>query len=329
MDKKINTSTAPLFCSFDIYKAKEGLKESRREIRKQGHEGILHEMLTRDGISLGYYNIASSEEGQVVINNQKSFIQCSFTISGNKRYSVDGGKKQVASFAHHEYNYLFFNKQEIYLNWQPGERLETFELGLSPELFLNYLPATHPYYSAFEKSVSNDTATPMSKVNMPLTDSFSNILYAILRCPLDDRYKELFVKSKTLELLAFQLEQYDQITGASAMAEPPKGLKKADIEKMHHAHSIIMENLDSPCSLIDLAHQVGTNEAYLKKHFKEVYGNTVFGYLQQVKMDKAREMLADGKTVAEVAAYVGYKYPVHFARAFKKYFGYQPNKVKK
>ena len=67
MEKKINTSTAPLFCSFDIYKGKEGLKESRREIRKQGHEGVLHEMLTRDGISLGYYNITSSEEGQVVI----------------------------------------------------------------------------------------------------------------------------------------------------------------------------------------------------------------------------------------------------------------------
>jgi AraC-like DNA-binding protein len=30
-----------------------------------------------------------------------------------------------------------------------------------------------------------------------------------------------------------------------------------------------------------------------------------------------------------VAGYVGYKYPVHFARAFKKYFGYPPNKVKK
>jgi AraC-like DNA-binding protein len=329
MEKKNNTTAAPLFCSFDIYRGKEGFKESRRPIHRPGHEGILHEMLTQDGISLGYYNVESSEEGQVVINNQRSFIQCSFSISGNKQYSVDGGKKRVASFTNHEYNYLFFNEQEIYLNWQPGERLETFELGLSPELFLNYLPETHPYYSAYEKSVSNNTPTPMSKVNMPLTESFSNILYTMLRCPLEGRYKELFVKSKTLELLAFQLEQYEQITGMSTVAEQHKGLKKSDIEKMHHAHSIIMQNLDSPCSLIDLAHQVGTNEAYLKRHFKEVYGNTVFGYLQQVKMDKARELLADGKTVGEVASYVGYKYPVHFARAFKKHFGYPPNKVKK
>ena len=318
-----------MFCSFDIYKGQEGFTESKRNIQKEGHQGIVYEMLTQDGISLGYYNVTSQQKGQVVINNRKSFIQCSYTISGKKQYSINGGKKKLASFNDHEYNYLFFNEQEIYLDWEPEERLEIFELGISTELFLQYLPVTHPFYSAFEKSAGNNTASPMSKFNMPLTQSFSDILYQIIRCPLEGRYKELFIKSKTIELLAFQLEQYEHISGHSKNTEQGKGLKKADIDRMHHAHSIIMANLDSPCSLIDLAHQVGTNEAYLKKHFKEVFGNTVFGYLQNVKMGKAREMLADGKTVANVADYVGYKYPVHFARAFKKHFGYPPNKVKK
>jgi AraC-like DNA-binding protein len=325
----METLNPRMFCSFDIYKGQHGFTESKRKIQRDGHHGIIYEMLTQDGISLGYYNVTSQQKGQIVINNQRSFVQCSFTISGKKQYSVDGGKKKLASFTGHDYNYLFLNEQEIYLDWEPEERLEIFELGLSPELFLHYLPVTHPFYNAFEKSARNNTAFPMSKFNMPLTQSFSNILYQIIRCPLEGRYKELFVKSKTIELLAFQLEQYEHITGISKNAEQSKGLKKSDIDRMHHAHSIIMSNLESPCSLIDLAHMVGTNEAYLKKHFKEVFGNTVFGYLQNVKMGKAREMLADGKTVANVADYVGYKYPVHFARAFKKHFGYPPNKVKK
>ncbi len=78
-----------------------------------------------------------------------------------------------------------------------------------------------------------------------------------------------------------------------------------------------MENLDSPCSLIDLAHQVGTNEAYLKKHFKEVYGNTVFGFLQQVKMDIVQGITGRWKNGGRSGRLCCYKYPVHFARAFK------------
>src|SRR6186713_1928834 len=120
----------PMFCSFDIYKGQEGFTESKRNIQKEGHQGIVYEMLTQDGISLGYYNVTSQQKGQVVINNRKSFIQCSYTISGKKQYSINGGKKKLASFNDHEYNYLFFNEQEIYLDWEPEERLEIFELGL-------------------------------------------------------------------------------------------------------------------------------------------------------------------------------------------------------
>ncbi len=87
--------------------------------------------------------------------------------------------------------------------------------------------------------------------------------------------------------------------------------------------------MNNPCSLIDLAHQVGTNDAYLKKHFKEVFGTTVFGYLHDAKMREARKMLLEDKTVTEVAYHTGYRYVAHFTRAFKKYFGVTPNQVRK
>ncbi|BAV06508.1 AraC-type DNA-binding protein [Filimonas lacunae] len=317
-----------MYCLFNIDKGKNGFAESRRSIDKHGHQGTIHELVS-PGISLGYYNIQSVQAGQVIINNQKPFIQCSYTISGIKNYTINNGQ-QLAAFSGQDYNYLFLNNQEVTLNWQPNEKLEIYELGISPELFLQYLPEQHPFYNVFQESLQQNIATPMSRFNLPLSRNFCDILRQMTHCPLEGRYKELYVKSKTLELLAFQLEHYEQVTSGNQRASDHKNtLKKEDVERMHHAQHIVINNLDSPCSLIDLAHQVGTNEAYLKKHFKQVFGNTVFGYLQNVKMNKAKEMLTDGKTVAEVADYMGYKYSVHFTRAFKKYFGYPPKEDKR
>lgn len=317
-----------MYCAFDIDKGHTGFAEKRREVNKELHQGVVHELVS-PGISLGYYHIRSREQGQVVIQNQKPFIQCSYTLSGIKSYTVDGGKEQLASFAAQEYNYLFLNNQEVQLNWWPEEKLEIYELGLSPDLFLQYLPETHAFYGVVQKAIQQNAAVSMSHVNLPLSRNFCDILKQMLHCPLEGRYKELFVKSKTLELMAYQLEHYEQMAGSTTRSAAGKSkLKKEEVERMYQAQYIILNNLDSPCSLIDLAHQVGTNEAYLKRHFKEVFGNTVFGYLQNIKMNKAREMLADGSSVAEVAHYMGYKYSVHFTRAFKKFFGYPPKEDK-
>lgn len=312
-----------MFCSFDIYN--DTLTERQQQIDKEGSTGLSYELSSPDGIRLGYYKVTSLHPGNVTINNLHPFIQLSYTISGHKHYAIDQGRQVIATFNHHEYNYLFLNRQEIQLSWQAHEPLEIFELGISPEIFLQYLPTDHPLYAVFNNSLHKGDATALSPFNLPLSQTFSSMLYQILRCPLEGRYKRLYVKSKTIELLAFQLEQYEQLSGAA----PVTTLRKEDVKRMHQVRDIIMSNLDSPCSLIDLAHQVGTNETYLKKHFKMVFNNTIFGYLQNEKMALAKDELLQGRTVAQVADRAGYKHAAHFARAFKKHFGYPPTAVHK
>jgi AraC-like DNA-binding protein len=314
-----------MFCPFNIYNNSQGvLKESRREVSKNGHTGMVYELNSPDGISFGYYNVTSQYNGQVIIQNQHPFIQLSYTLRGRKSYAVDNGARELASFAEHEYNYLFLNKQDIHLNWEAGIPLEIFELGISPEMFLRYMPDDHPFYAVLKESIQNDIAIPMSEFNLPLSDTFTDMLYQILRCPLEGRYKRLYIKSKIIELLAYQLEQYEKLNSTAEKQE----MKQDDIDRMYRVRDIILANLDNPCLLIDLAHEVGTNETYLKRYFKQVFNNTVFGFLQTAKMDQAKELLMQGKPVALVADKVGYKHPAHFARAFKKHFGYPPNRIK-
>jgi len=63
--------------------------------------------------------------------------------------------------------------------------------------------------------------------------------------------------------------------------------------------------------------------------FKEVYGNTVYGFVMDTRLNHARRMLDVGeKSVNEVAFDIGYTNPSHFIAAFKKKFGTTPRKYK-
>ncbi|MDA9972091.1 helix-turn-helix transcriptional regulator, partial [Flavobacteriaceae bacterium] len=61
--------------------------------------------------------------------------------------------------------------------------------------------------------------------------------------------------------------------------------------------------------------------------FKQLYGETVYGYLLTHKMEEARRMLESGKfNVNEVGLKVGYSTSSHFIAAFKKKYNTTPKK---
>jgi AraC-like DNA-binding protein len=108
-----------------------------------------------------------------------------------------------------------------------------------------------------------------------------------------------------------------------------KNLKDEDKRKMAAARDFLIINWLNPLTLKDLSHEVGTNEYYLKKQFKMVFGTTVFGYLQAFKIEKAKEMLIQQDIkIAEIAQKLGYKHATHFTAAFKKQVGILPNQFR-
>ncbi|WP_185287953.1 AraC family transcriptional regulator [Chryseobacterium lactis] len=92
----------------------------------------------------------------------------------------------------------------------------------------------------------------------------------------------------------------------------------------------MVNNLNQNCSLIDLAHQVDTNEFTLKKGFKELFGTTVFNFWSDTKMEQAKKMLLEGDlNINEISELVGYKNPRHFSTAFKRKYHVIPSQLKK
>ncbi|COY90275.1 DNA-binding domain-containing protein%2C AraC-type [Mycobacterium tuberculosis] len=104
---------------------------------------------------------------------------------------------------------------------------------------------------------------------------------------------------------------------------------KNHYEKIQMAKKLIDEDLSQNHTITELAKAVGTNEQYLKKHFKQYYGKTIMSYITEMKMEHAKKLILMGKyRVSDVARMTGYKHSTHFTTAFKKYFGIIPNSLR-
>ncbi|MFE6076651.1 hypothetical protein ACFVQB_19470 [Paenibacillus sp. NPDC057886] len=57
----------------------------------------------------------------------------------------------------------------------------------------------------------------------------------------------------------------------------------------------MQKRMEPPPSLLELSRLVGISDSKLKSGFKELFGTTVFGYLKEKRLDKARELLEMSK----------------------------------
>ena len=83
--------------------------------------------------------------------------------------------------------------------------------------------------------------------------------------------------------------------------------------------------LGHPPTLPELANEIGLSLKKLKEGFKQIYGDSVFSFLFDYKMEMARKLLETGKyNVNEVGLKVGYSTASHFIAAFRKKYDTTP-----
>jgi AraC-like DNA-binding protein/PAS domain-containing protein len=103
-------------------------------------------------------------------------------------------------------------------------------------------------------------------------------------------------------------------------------LREEDISKIRAVRDYLLTHMDQPGSLKDLARNAGINDFKLKNGFKQLYGTTVFGFLYEERMQRAKNMLADmTMPIKEMSVAIGYKNLSNFTAAYKKRFGYPPS----
>jgi len=147
---------------------------------------------------------------------------------------------------------------------------------------------------------------------------------SIKDCCLDGAVRNLYLKSKALELVASLLGQLDMLGGARVLADT----SSARAEPFLRARDILAEDMENPPSLQELAVRVGMSETRLKRGFKGLFGLTPYGWLREQRLLEAQSLLLrPGASVSQVAYRVGYTNVSHFIAAFMRRFATRPGEL--
>ncbi|MFD5019444.1 response regulator [Paenibacillus sp. NPDC058367] len=93
---------------------------------------------------------------------------------------------------------------------------------------------------------------------------------------------------------------------------------------------ILQENVENKITLDRLAQEVNMNVNYLCRVFKQDTGRSIVQYMNELKINKAIELLKlPGTRIKEVASQVGIDDPFYFNRVFKKIVGLSPSDFRK
>jgi AraC-like DNA-binding protein/PAS domain-containing protein len=119
--------------------------------------------------------------------------------------------------------------------------------------------------------------------------------------------------------------------GKEAKAQPTVLLNSADRKTLNAIYSHILQNLGQPLPHLEqIAHTYGINEYKLKYGFKELYGTSVFRFLKQERLKKARLLIENTNTPINVIANIcGYQNKAHFSKEFRNFFDLTPRMVRK
>ncbi|HLI94360.1 MAG TPA: helix-turn-helix transcriptional regulator [Puia sp.] len=110
----------------------------------------------------------------------------------------------------------------------------------------------------------------------------------------------------------------------------PRAVKKTDLESMQHIERILSSRLEGFPSLESLAHEVFMSTSKLKNLFKQVYGHTLYDYYNKSRLQRARDLLANGQvSIKQAGSEIGFSNLSHFAKAFRKEFGILPRDLVK
>jgi AraC-like DNA-binding protein len=137
----------------------------------------------------------------------------------------------------------------------------------------------------------------------------------------EDNLEKFYIQSQVYELV------YASI---SSIKKEHRCLLKEDIMYIQAVEEYIMKNIDENFTLEKLARIGKTNKNKLQNNFKAYYQKTVFEFIIDCRMLKAKELLKSSDyTIDEIAKKVGYKYQSNFSSAFFKRFGILPRSLLK
>jgi AraC-like DNA-binding protein len=244
------------------------------------------------------------------------FLQFHFCLKGQVKFVYHGG------------HYVIDLPRDMSLLLYNPETELPLQVVLGPDTrMLSVLISIQRFHSLFTSEasfipfLSPENRDKKYYQQNPLTPTLSVILSQLWNEQIYPTVRTLYCKGKIYELLSLYFNR-----NAEAQAEQcPFLMDEENVQRIRQAKEIVIERMAEPPTLPELATEIGLSLKKLKEGFKQIYGDSVFSFLFDYKMEMARKLLETGKyNVNEVGLKVGYSTASHFIAAFKKKYDTTP-----
>lgn len=263
-------------------------------------------------------NTDKEREKKIVYPVEIKQIQLHFVLKGGLRFSFNENTYFLE--AKEDQTLLLFNSQKAL---PISAELEKDTQWLCLVLSIDGLHALFSEHAKIIPFLNTETQETKFYSQGELSPAMAIVVSQLMENRLHNALKNIYNKGKVYELISL----YFNKTEDTDLEQCPYLADDQNIRKIRQAKEIIVAEMNEPPTLEHLAKTIDLPLKRLKEGFKQLYGDSVYGFLFQHKMEFARKLLLSNKySVGEIGLRVGYSTPSHFIAAFKKKYGTTPKK---
>jgi AraC-like DNA-binding protein len=270
-----------------------------------------------------FFVLAYKNDEESIINLersvQNSFIQFHFCLKGLSKFVFNEGG-YILNILEENSLLLYNPKKNLPINLEINPNSWVVSVLISIKKF-HALFSLEANYISF---LNEDNKEKKYYKDGEISPSMAIVLNQLINYNLNQSIKQLYFRGKAYEILSLYFNRNEDTYN---IEQCPFLVDETNVTKIKKAKDIIISRMAEPPSLQELADEIGLSLKKLKDGFKQIYGDSVFSFLFDYKMEVARKLLESGNhNVNEVGLRVGYSTSSHFIAAFKKKYGTTPKK---
>lgn len=286
------------------------------DIRKHGRS-VVERLDCESGFSVVRSRVSSARVLTEACQHEgtERLLVIAFGLAGNSEFHDQRGK--CLSFAAGQTTVSVFQQGRGERSYPANEPVQQLRLVVSESALMRYIGLER-----CRQVLGMTLARHESFRQIAFHGSHTSEHLRFFRTPGVARQDGLSQRIHALSLLAEQLKIL------APPAERAERLKGRDMDNLEHVEAYMRAHLDKPLNNAYLCTALGISEYKLKECFRQAYGTSPAQHLIEMRMHRAREMLAAGYQVSETAYRVGYQHPSNLSSAFTRFFGCTPKSVR-
>lgn len=234
------------------------------------------------------------------------------------------------------YRYIYTNEPLLsYDILQPGKRkssgshlklFEVMEKDIKNENFLDFKTRMEGVAISFKSgdysiSYCNSTLRDLVTLFYQLMQQYQLDMWVVFGYDIREYYKQIpdiaaFCQwaNYLCEIIIRNIQQKKQVSG---------------VDMKERLVTLIEEHLESSISLDYLADELHMRPDAVSRMFRQIMGKGYAEYIKERKLDRAIELMDEGRSVKDIAEQLGYSSAQYFIKVFKEAYGITPYQFKK